>query len=173
MKGIRAALVALALAGAMTVSSATAASAHTPKKTQAFKGTAQCTDHVSVDGSCKEFHVVGSGTAVLNGQRDTYSVDACSWTIKNRNGSTSYGIFGQYDLHVSDGTIVGEIRGTSKLTPQNTLRHKFNVTIIGGDGKYNFAQGKVRVNGTGTYDYSNGVTINDIVNVAGSITLAS
>jgi hypothetical protein len=174
MRGIRAALAILTIVGGVALVPATAAHAASHSQKIWVSGRATGTDTVTFDSSCSDYHVKGSGTLTQRNEVDTYEFDGCATDTTARNGKISYHLFGSYKLHVPGGdTVVGLVDGKSHETKDDVLVHRFEVTIIGGTGKYAFAQGNVHVSGTGTYDFTNGISVTDNLRVNGHIKLAS
>jgi hypothetical protein len=174
MRTIRAAIAIVAIAGGIALGPATAANAASHSKHIGIVGRATGTDTVTFDSSCADYHVVGSGTLKQRGEVDTYEFDGCATDRTSRNGTIFYELLGSYTLHTPSGeTVDGQIHGSSRLTKQKTLAHRFDVTITGGTGKYANASGNVHVAGSGTYDYTNGITISDTLRVNGRLKLAS
>jgi hypothetical protein len=158
--------VVCALAGMAIMASATGAGAHAGHVTR-LRGTATGVDQLGADDSCSGIYATGTGTTQSNLGAGSYSENICA--VPNSRG-TRYRLTGTYTSTSSEGDINGTVTGLAVYSERDGYYHyDIAISVDGGTQAFTGAQGRIRVRGTGEFDYENGLALDDSLSFRGVI----
>jgi hypothetical protein len=142
-----------------------------PRHTYRVRGTATGVDNVVVDESCADFHVTGGGNQTSAFGNGTYAEDLCATEAPAKhNGDLVYTLSGQFGETTAKGTMHGSVSGTAVLDiADNYYDYDIHVNITSGTGSLTGAKGTLNAKGKGTFDYSDGVQLDDTLTFRATI----